>query len=475
MVTALPTADTKEPLQNGATTDNSGKQDAANSEKQSKRPLSPSIAADSTDEPPSKQRRRRRCPQKSSILISLPLTAVADLGVAMRRSRKKRVARITKWLEEVDPETRKESETKDGQNNGGEKKVKDSEEGEGSDLEQDKPKSSLDLSDDESVAAPKREQYSSVLDYLEAKYVRGVVIADYDEHGMRVKGSAKQSEAGDKEDGGKEEEGEEHYDSDQDDNRSTYGDNDGFIDDSLLHEEVVDQVFASESYGRTKIEEEAAKRKQERKKLNQSLGEMEEEDELSDIEDFDDGFFVNVGELEMAEGWRGDVDVVISTVKRKPGRPKKEGNDDVKPKKKRKVDKDADPKKKSKEGEVKKKQNKEGEVKKKKIKKKDAKEEKNTTPIKKKNSASSTSEKQQSSNSSVKTTPKKPKKEEPQTPKSIAENLLRLVKRRFNVCVKLIRELTPKQLPRKPKVKQNAKISVSIPEDKGIGDYIMFT
>jgi hypothetical protein len=65
-------------------------------------------------------------------------------------------------------------------------------------------------------------------------------------------------------------------------------------------------------------------------------------------------------------------------------------------------------------------------------------------------------------------------KEEPKTPKGIMDNLAKQVKRKYNICVKMIGELTPKHLPRKTKPKATAKITVSIPADKSVGDTIMF-
>lgn len=453
------------------------------------------------DNAPSQSKSRKRtkkCPSKDSILIHVPLHVTADLGVAMRRTRRKRVRRIQRWVESVTEEREEDGKdvvgesTKNGQS--GDKTESDESASDNDGGKKERRSSSLDIDDDESnVGPPRREQYGSVLDYLEAKYVRGVVISDYNANGERVK--RKKSEASGNEEG----EPDEVYDSDQDDNRSCYGDDD-FIDDSLLQEEVVDQVFASDSYGKTKIEEEARKRKRVEREtsgeggaLKNDLGEGEHDDDLSAEgadSDFEDGFFVNLGDLEMAEGWKGDTDVVISH-KRKPGRPKKSESDEESSKptpKKRKKDEDIlSPKKKKKlqlpkddvssninveqsEGESKAKNS----------------EKKSIAVKKKKNSISSTSaangkKKQpatkQAASITKATPPKKiPKpKEEPQTPKSIADQLAKLVKRRYNICVKMINELTPKQLPRKPKSKTTAKISVSIPADKNIGDYIMFT
>eukprot|EP00804_Cyclotella_cryptica_P004117 CCRYP_016853-RB/>CCRYP_016853-RB protein AED:0.02 eAED:0.02 QI:102/1/1/1/1/1/2/489/587 len=478
--------------QGGATNENSGNDDNNNAPAtESKRSF------DNAPAPSRTRKRMKKCPAKDSILIHVPLHVTADLGVAMRRTRRKRVRRIQRWVESV---TEKGEETEKAvvgettknplslDKKGTDESVSDNDEG------KKERRSSLDIDDDESnVGPPRREQYGSVLDYLEAKYVRGVVIADYDANGERVK--RKKSEWSGKE----KSESDEVSDSDQDNNRSCYGDDD-FIDDSLLEEEVVDQVFASDSYGKTKIEDEARKRKRiERESsgeggdVKKDLGEGENDEDISAEgadSDFDDGFFVNLGDLEMAEGWRGDTDIVISH-KRKPGRPKKAESDEESseptPKKRKKDDDVAPPKKKKKlklpKDDVSPKITSEqngGESKAENL------EKKAIAVKKKKNSISSSSiengkKKQPATNHAAPTakatTSKKiaKPKEEPQTPKSIAEQLAKLVKRRYNICVKMINELTPKQLPRKRKNKTTAKISVSIPADKNIGDYIMFT
>jgi hypothetical protein len=218
--------------------------------------------------------------------------------------------------------------------------------------------------------------------------------------------------------------------------------------------------------------------KRRRKEKLDGNKEENEEDELSAAEsDFDDGFFVNIGDLEMEEGWKGDEDVVISPVKRKPGRPKKsEQGEAAKPKaKKRKVDKEAVSPKKKKKKVVDKDSNASKEKATKTTKKKDdgkakvLKKKKSTSPAengKKKQAKESPSTPKKSSSA-------KPK-EEPKTPKGIMDNLAKQMKRKYNICVKMIGELTPKQLPRKTKQKVTAKITVSIPADKNVGDTIMF-
>ena len=408
----------------------------------------------------SNTQRKRKCPQKDTILISIPLHVTADLGVAIRRTRRKREGRIKRWLAE---ETGEHAESKKQPAPAESAKQKEDKDEEGGDSDDDVER---DLESDEDVDMIKKSQYGSVLDYLEAKYVRGISIADYNSQGERVKKKQKQPKASE---GSDEEEGKENYDSDQDNNRSVYGD-DGFIDDSLLQEEVADQVFASDSYGKTKIEMEA---KRKRKEKTEYKEEREEDDFSAAASDFDDGFFVNIGDLEMEEGWKGDEDVVISPVKRKPGRPKKSEGDkvNVKPKtKKRKVDKEStSPKKKKKKVD----KTAKDKATKGTAKKKDTDDK--TKAVKKKKVAPSPANGQKNQSPATSTPKKSPKpKDEPQTPKSIMDNLAKQVKRKLNICVKMINELTPKHLPRKQKQKNTAKTKIEIPADKNIGDTIMF-
>ena len=50
----------------------------------------------------------------------------------------------------------------------------------------------------------------------------------------------------------------------------------------------------------------------------------------------------------------------------------------------------------------------------------------------------------------------------------------RLYKKNYNACIKMIKEMTPGDLPRKPRKNKMKKVSVNIPGDKEIGDDIMF-
>ena len=101
---------------------------------------------------------------------------------------------------------------------------------------------------EDSYAGPvHRIKYGSVLDYLEAKYARDVMIEDYDER-ERVKEKKKSW-------------------------RATTARARGvvtWIDDSGLHEEVAGQVMTSSAYGMTWIVNEARKRKLEKREREKS-------------------------------------------------------------------------------------------------------------------------------------------------------------------------------------------------------------
>jgi len=124
---------------------------------------------------------------------------------------------------------------------------------------------------------PKRDGYSSMLDYLEAKYVKGVVVQ---ETGLSDKGGVE----------------DEAIMSDSEASGSCYSNaNDSgnnFIDDSDLKLDLVQQVVASSSFGKTKLEAEA------RRSKNSNT-----DRHVEGIIDDDGAYFVNLGKLEMEDGW----------------------------------------------------------------------------------------------------------------------------------------------------------------------------
>lgn len=282
---------------------------------------------------------------KDSIVVSIPLNVTVDLGYCVERTKQKRLRKLRQWEKKYLPARR---------NNAEESKTKtfhpgsDLENTKNMDLKYDSMKKSVegsskeDASDDVNMSEEeeddvppissntlRREQFGGIIDYLEAKYVRGVVLEDPDEklrrrerHKkrklklMQQKNAAKRSKIEEGEagtttsdavthDGGKEEERslteEEDLDySTADDARSIYSE-DSFLDDSLLIKGVAEQVQASSAYGGvTKVESEARKIKMKSDDASHHEGILADNDDAA--------FFVNVGDLEMDEDYEPAID-----------------------------------------------------------------------------------------------------------------------------------------------------------------------
>lgn len=173
-------------------------------------------------------------------MVEIPITdtKTADLGVAMKRTRAKRIASLYKHFPSLKKETPKQDNSikeaqddDDDQNN--------TEEKDNDDDDDKKPAAKKQKVIDETL--PQREQYGSVVDYLEAKYVRGVMLGD----------EIDENEASDKE--------------------SVYSE-DSWLDDSLLKRDVAEQVLSHSTQTKVGVEN-----------------------------DDEDDFFVNVGNLEVEE------------------------------------------------------------------------------------------------------------------------------------------------------------------------------
>ena len=189
--------------------------------------------------------------ENETICFHIPLNITADLILILRKykSQKQKEQKLFKKLKTS--------------NSGGTKKKerdKSKEEKEGDD-------ESMDLGNDGDVeeddvsmdghgnsnGVVNRNDYNSVIDYLEAKYSRGVTVTNEiitDDHSDGNKASKKSSRKGVGVDNDKEEE---------DDEGSYYSDNDEndkFLDDTDLVTSVAEQVFASSA--KTKIEIEDA-------------------------------------------------------------------------------------------------------------------------------------------------------------------------------------------------------------------------
>ena len=146
----------------------------------------------------------------------------------------------------------------------------------------------------------RREQFSSIVDYLEAKYARGVMIHDLDER-IREKKKKKDGNAGEGTGAGagaKNAAGDDLSVLSDSEAGSCYSEDSGdFIDDSDLRTDVAHQILASSAFGTTKIEADAVK----------ARGVGNGVDDVS-MGDDDHAFFVNIGDLEMEDGWNEDIE-----------------------------------------------------------------------------------------------------------------------------------------------------------------------
>jgi hypothetical protein len=163
---------------------------------------------------------------QDAIVVNIPLDVTADLGVAIKRTRAKRIEALYRHF----PSLKKETKTPTTDD-----KVKqlDDEEDEEEEVTKNKQKPNL--------HQPLREQYGSVLDYLEAKYVMGVTVPS--------------SEGEDEEE----------------DRGSVYSEG-SFLDDTQLKSELAEQMLSQKTHTKVGVENED-----------------------------DDEFFVNVGNLEVEE------------------------------------------------------------------------------------------------------------------------------------------------------------------------------
>ena len=213
---------------------------------------------------------------RDSLIVHIPLNVTADLGIAMKRVRAKRIARykqlqphiFDKHVDEISQPIEEDGDKSDQE----------------SDDDASQEKRTKEKQDDSIMGAigseVRREQFGCTVDYLEAKYARGVMIHDLDE---RIREKKKKNDGGedlsvlsDSEAG------------------SCYSENSGqFIDDSDLRTDVAHQVLASSAFGTTKIEADAAKAKG---ADDDSLGADNH------------AFFVNIGDLEMEDGWNDEIE-----------------------------------------------------------------------------------------------------------------------------------------------------------------------
>ena len=217
--------------------------------------------------------------QRDSLICFIPMSVTADLGVAMKRVRNKRIEAYKKlYPDHFQHDDKKGSKinSSDMEIEGSTSQNQSDNESEGG-LSQERSKSKA-FGDGTEV---RREQFSSIVDYLEAKYSKGVMIDDLDQRIRQKRNDKGEDAVGD------------NFDvfSDSDHGSCYTDDSGGFLDDSDLRIDVAQQILATSAYGTTKIEADAKKKK--------SSNDNDEDD--FDADDF--AFFVNIGDLEMEEGY----------------------------------------------------------------------------------------------------------------------------------------------------------------------------
>ena len=201
----------------------------------------------SPDIPITKQRYHTPKIFQDAITVVIPLDVTADLKIAIKKTRAKRILSIYKKFPSLQKKTKK-TEDKTNLNDDDEPML--DEEDEENAKEKDMKRQPDKKKKMEHVPQP--EQFGSVLDYLEAKYVKGVMLEEDDEGGG--------PELDEKSEG----------------QGSVYS-RDSFLDDTDLQRDVAEQVMASTTL--TKLE-------------------LEHED--------GGDFFVNVGTLEVENDDYGD-------------------------------------------------------------------------------------------------------------------------------------------------------------------------
>eukprot|EP00978_Attheya_sp_CCMP212_P049592 scaffold686035_cov67-Attheya_sp.AAC.1 len=231
----------------------------------------------------------RRFPVKDTIVCHIPLHVTADLGIALRRTRIKRVTKLRSLFPQLvvaaiavssnaattarqDGEAQHDDEDEDSDGDGEKDKDKDLNE-EGAPKQTKTAKKNPNCSDGKDLfkgagsLVPRREQYGNVLDYLEAKYVRGLMIPDLDEQRKLAGDDVSHLTAGDDDD-----------DDDSSDGPGSIYSEWSMMDDALLRTEVAEQVKASSMYGTTKIEAQARLAKIERLKAKQQQQQTKDND-----------------------------------------------------------------------------------------------------------------------------------------------------------------------------------------------------
>jgi hypothetical protein len=191
--------------------------------------------------------RKHHCVAKifqDSVSVFIPIDVRVDLKIAIEKTRQKRIKSIHKRFPSLKKEAKKAENRKE------DSILAEDEEDEANQNSEKKDSSDQQQKNRNNLThVPQREQYGSVVDYLEAKYVRGVQLGDEDE--------------------------EEIMDDVSEGQGSVYSKG-SFLDDTDLQRDVAEQVMANTTM--TKLE----------------------------LEENDADFFVNVGNLEVEDNEYGD-------------------------------------------------------------------------------------------------------------------------------------------------------------------------
>eukprot|EP00977_Amphora_coffeiformis_P002347 scaffold437_cov159-Amphora_coffeaeformis.AAC.26 len=362
----------------------------------------------------SRKRRRRDRIFQDCLSVHIPLDLTADLGVAMRRTRRKRIEALTKAYPELIPET-KSTEEQPNASTAVDSNIKGDTTMDAEEEEEAGRKAKKTVAPRRVLPhVPRREDYANVVDYLEAKYVAGVMLDDEEDEDEPPEGEGASG----------------RKDDDDDEGQGSVYSQSSFLDDRDLQRDVAEQVLAQSTT--TKLE----------------------------LEGFDDNaFFVNVGNLEVEETFAtkegydpvDDVDDVKKTKKkRKPAEPKEKkdtksvATTETEKTTKKTIAKTAAAKDKGKETKL---------------------------PTKKK--AADKTESAESPKKKAKPGPKTPpKKKAGNTPaeKAVAAKK-KLLDGAYKTVIQMVKDMSPEDLPRR---KTKERVAITCPMDKKPGDSILF-
>ena len=348
-------------------------------------PPPPTTTTTTPKDPRSRKRRRRDKLFQDCVTIQIPLDVTADLGVAFQRTRRKRVQALTKAFpglvvtQPAAPTTLPPEVAKDSLKGDTTMEDDDDDDDENKTGPVSPPRKPL-------SHVPRKEDYANVVDYLEAKYVQGVMLDD------------------EKEPGGNNDEDDDDDDDDDEGQGSVYSQS-SFLDDQDLQRGIAEQVLAQSTT--TKLELESNN---------------------------DDAFFVNVGDLEVEQSFMTE-----------EGYDPLQGLDNVKkPKKKRKPAEKKDSKsvtsKSSSTGKEKKKPA---------AKATTAKGNKTGTPKKKSDASEASDKKAKATTTSTTTLPKKKDKTLSTTAEKAAAAKKTKVDAALKIVVKIVKDLPATDLPRR--------------------------